>query len=413
MGGNRSPLFSFVKNIACIKGVVYLKKEIYLDNAATTRSLETVIESVTSVMRESYGNPSSLHKKGMQAENLVKDSSECLSKILGCAKEEIIYTSGGTESNNLAILGTAYAYEKRGKKIITTAIEHPSVGQVFEHLENKGFEVAILEVDEMGYINYSQLEEEVDEETILVSIMHVNNEIGTVQNLEKIGEIIKSKNPNTVFHVDAIQSFSKVPITLKRSKIDLLSISGHKFYAPKGIGVLYKNKAIRIINILHGGGQQKNLRSGTENVPGVVGIHAAAEYVYKNFNDLTTHYRECKTYLFNQTKEKIDRIYLNGPALEEGAPHILNIAFEDVRAEVLLHALEQYGIYVSSGSACSSNKVNPKGTLYAIGKQGQGLDNAIRFSFSHETTKEDLDEVVSVLESQIRLLRKFTLGGKK
>lgn len=390
-----------------------MKKEIYLDNAATTKPLESVVEAVTRAMCESYGNPSSLHKKGMQAETIVKNSSECLAKILGCAKEEIIYTSGGTESNNLAILGTAYAYEKTGKRIITTSIEHASVREVFEYLKNKGFEVITLEVDETGYINEAQLEEEVNEETILVSIMHVNNEIGTIQNLEKIGQIIKSKNPSTVFHVDAIQSFSKIPITIKKSKIDLLSISGHKFYAPKGIGVLYKSKGTRIINILHGGGQQKNLRSGTENVPGVAGIHAASEYVYKNFADLTAHYRECKTYLFKQITEKIEKIYLNGPTLEEGAPHILNVAFEDVRAEVLLHALEQYGVYVSSGSACSSNKVSPKGTLYAIGKKGQELDNAIRFSFSHETTKEDLDEVVSILETQIGLLRKFTLGGKR
>lgn len=390
-----------------------MKTEIYLDHAATTKPIRQAIDAVVYAMEEGYGNPSSLHKKGMQAENIIKQCGETFARILGCTKEEILYTSGGTESNNLAILGTAYAYEKRAKKIITTAIEHPSVQEVFEHLKGKGFDVVVLNVDEKGYIDLEQLQEEVDEKTSLVSIMHVNNEIGTVQNLEKIGQIIKRKNPQTVYHVDAIQSFSKIPIALNKCKIDLLSLSGHKFYAPKGIGILYKSKAIRVLNIVHGGGQQKNLRSGTENVPGIAGIHQAAEYVSKNFNDLTAHYKKCKSYFVTQLEQNISDIQINGPSIEEGAPHILNVAFKDVRAEVLLHALEQHNIFVSSGSACSSNKVNPKSTLYAIGKRGQELDNAIRFSFGHETTLEDLDRTIEVLKSQIQLLRRFTLGGKK
>lgn len=390
-----------------------MKREIYLDNAATTRPLEEVIEAVTLAMRENYGNPSSLHRKGMQGESIIKQSSEFFAKVLGCTKEEIFYTSGGTESNNLAILGTAYAHEKRGKKIITTNIEHPSVQEVFTHLEQKGFEVVTLNVDAEGYVDLEQLQEVIDEQTILVSIMHVNNEIGTVQNLQKIGQIIKAKSPETAFHVDAIQSFSKIPISVKKSNIDLLSISGHKFYAPKGIGILYKSKTTRIVNILHGGGQQKNLRSGTENTPGVAGIHCAGEYTYKNFTKLTEHYKKCKSYFAEQIMENITDCIINGPSLEEGAPHILNIAFKDVRAEVLLHALEQYNIYVSSGSACSSNKVNPKTALYAIGRRNQELDQAIRFSFGHETSIEELDEVINVLKTQIQLLRKFKLGGKK
>lgn len=388
-------------------------KEVYLDNAATTRPLDLTIEAVSSVMRDYYGNPSSLHKKGIEAENKIKECTTFFANVLGCSQDEIFYTSGGTESNNLAILGSASAYHKVGKKILTTAIEHPSVGDVYKHLETQGFEVVIIPVDEKGYINESFLAEHVDEKTTLVSIMHVNNEIGTIQDIESIGKLIKQKNPKTLFHVDAVQSFTKVPLSVRKAQIDLLSISGHKFYGPKGVGLLYKNKKVRLLNQVHGGGQQKNIRSGTENVPGIYGMYVAAKYVFEHQQDITQKYKMAKAYLAEHILSEIEGTYINGDVVEKSAPHILNIGFTDVRAEVLLHALEQNHIYVSSGSACASNKVAQSGTLAAIGLCGHALDSAIRFSFSPDITKEDLDYCLEVLKKQVALLRKFTLGGKK
>lgn len=388
-------------------------REIYLDNAATTKPLKSVIETVAYVMENQYGNPSSLHKKGIQAENVIKASSQFFASILGCKEDEIIYTSGGTESNNLAIIGTAMAYKRQGNKIITTAIEHPSVGDVFTYLEELGFEVIRLKVNKQGMIDKQMLEEAVDEKTILASIMYINNEIGTIQDIEGIGNLIKKKNPKTIFHVDAVQAFGKIPIHVRTAQIDLLSISSHKFYGPKGVGVLYKNKNARLIQTFYGGGQQRNLRSGTENVPGIAGMHKAAEYCYGHLETLRNSYYDAKTYLATQIQENIENVHINGPSLEEGAPHILNIAFKDVRAEVLLHALEQHNIYVSSGSACSSNKVMTSHTLTSIGCEQQDLDNAIRFSFGLDSSREDLDYVVEILKKQVPLLRKFIPGGRR
>lgn len=388
-------------------------REIYLDNAATTKPLECVIEAVSDTMRNQYGNPSSLHKKGIEAENKIKESTAFFANLLGANEDEIYYTSGGTESNNLAIIGSALAYRKTAKRIITTAIEHPSVRDVFSYLKLQGFEVVILGVDEKGYINLDELEASINEETSLVSIMHVNNEIGTIQDIEKIGMLIKKRNPKTLFHVDAVQSFTKVPLSVRKAQIDLLSISAHKFYGPKGVGLLYKNKKVRIQNMLHGGGQQRNMRSGTENVPGIYGMYCAAKYVWEHQKELLEHYRFCKNYLYTRILNEIEGTHLNGDLPQISAPHILNIAFDDIRAEVLLHALEQNHIYVSSGSACASNKMSKSDTLAAIGLNGAGLDSAIRFSFSRDLTEEDLEKCVDVLKKQLVLLRKFTLGGKK
>ncbi|MGL4739076.1 MAG: cysteine desulfurase family protein [Cellulosilyticaceae bacterium] len=383
--------------------------EIYLDNAATTRPLDEVIDAMCSVMKEQYGNPSSLHKKGMEAETKIKQATQYFEKVLGAAAEEIIYTSGGTESNNLAIIGTAMAHKRTGKRIITSAIEHASVKEVFDYLAGEGFEVIELPVDTEGKIDLMYLEESINHETILVSIMHVNNEVGVVQDIEKIGKLIKKQNSKTLFHVDAIQSFTKVALPIRSGQIDLVSISGHKFYGPKGIGLLYKNKRARILNLVHGGGQQKNMRSGTENVPGIVGMHVAAEQIQKQGESYREHLRACKVYLGSQILEMIPDTHVNGPALEDGAPHILNIGFKDVRAEVLLHALEQEAIFVSSGSACSSNKVAKAGTLVALGLPKEHLDNAIRFSFGIETTMANLDQTLQVLKDKIAMLRKYTL----
>lgn len=381
--------------------------DIYLDNAATTKPLDSVIDTVATVMKDIYGNPSSLHKKGIEAEKVLKQAKELFAKHLGASGEEIFFTSGGTESNNTAIMGAAYAYQRNGKRIITSAIEHASVKEVFSYMESEGFEVVVIPVDREGYINEEILYNQIDQHTILVSIMHVNNELGTVQDIEKIGHNIKAKNNKAIFHVDAVQSFSKIPLHVKKAKIDLLSLSSHKFYGPKGTGVLYKNKDILMKSLIHGGGQQKNIRSGTENVPGIAGMAKACEYVFTHFDQLTSHYRMCKEYFCTRLLEEIEDVHINGPKISQGAPHIINVGFKGIKAEVLLHALEYNNIYVSSGSACSSNRVHQSGILEAIGNKGNDLDNALRFSFGIDTTKEDLDYVIDILKKQVALLRKF------
>ena len=388
-------------------------KEIYLDNAATTRPLQEVAEIVADVMRNVYGNPSSLHKKGIEAETIIKKTSELIARAAGCGADELIYTSGGTESNNTALIGASLAYKRRGNKIITTAIDHPSVNEPFKYLASLGFEICTIAVDKAGYVDFEQLISAVDENTLLVSMMHVNNEIGTIQDIQRAGEQIKLKNKETLFHVDAVQSFGKVPLHIKKSKIDFLSISAHKFYGPRGIGALYKNKLVRMHPFILGGGQQKAIRSGTENVPGIAGMRAACQYVLDHQQMIRENYMACKRKLAEAVLREVPDTFINGPEIEEGAPHILNIGFRDVRAEVLLHALENHGVYVSSGSACASNKKTHSGTLAAIGNASCDLDNAIRFSFGIETTLADIDEVIRVLKEQIMLLRRYTLGGKR
>jgi len=386
-------------------------KEIYLDHAATTKPLSKVVETVADVMLNLYGNPSSLHKKGIEAETIIKKSNQFIAQAIGCSPDEIIYTSGGTESNNTAIIGTSYAYKRRGQKIITSSMEHPSVLETFKYLQMQGFEVCIIGVNKQGYIDVEALKEAIDDKTILVSLMHVNNEIGTVQAVDEIGELIKHKNKDTLFHVDAVQSFSKVPLHVKRAKIDLLSISAHKFYGPRGVGLLYKSKQVRMHPLMYGGGQQKEIRPGTENTPGIAGMYEACQYVTSH-TSLIANYSSCKEHLAAGILSSIPDTFINGPPINEGAPHILNIGFKNVRAEVLLHALEQKGIYVSSGSACSSNKKSYSHTLAAIGNKKEDYDNAIRFSFGKDTTLQNINDTLSVLREEVALLRRYTLGGK-
>lgn len=387
---------------------------IYLDNGATTQPLKIVAEKMMEVMLNDYGNTSSYHAMGLAAEKHIKAASDYFSKILQCAPEEIIYTSGGTESNNTAIIGTALAYHRTGKRIITSQIEHASVHEVFKYLEEQGFEVIYLPVDSSGYVDIDQLLASINDETTLVSIMHVNNELGTVQDIETIGQKIKEKNKQTLFHVDAIQSFTKVLINRQNSKIDLLSISGHKIYGPKGVGLLYKNKNVKMAPLLLGGGHQRGYRSGTENVPGVVGMHVAAQEVMGKFDEHATALGTLKEELVNGIKATIEGSYINGPDLKDGAPHILNMGFDNIKAEVLLHALEGANIYVSSGSACSSNKKVTNSVLESIGKSGQALDQSIRFSFGINNTQEQINETILVLQKTIPMLRKvLSLGGRK
>lgn len=383
--------------------------EVYLDNSATTRTFPEVAELMSKIMCEDYGNPSSMHNKGVQAERYVRYGRETLAKILKVNEKEIYFTSGGTESDNLALIGCAMANYRAGKHLITTKIEHPAILQTMHYLEDQGFEVTYLSVDDNGQISLQELQNAMRKDTILVSIMHTNNEIGAVEPIAEAGRLIKSTNPSTLFHVDAVQGFGKYRIYPKRMGIDLLSVSGHKIHGPKGVGFLYIGEKVKIHNIIYGGGQQKNLRSGTENVPGIAGMAKAAEMLYNHLEEDAERLYSLKDY-FCEGLRKIPDIRINNPEGMEGAPHIVSLSVAGVRSEVLLHALEDKGIYVSAGSACSSNKPHTAGsaTMKAIKLPEEFLDSTLRFSMSVYTTREELDYTLQVMYDIIPMLRKYT-----
>ena len=351
--------------------------EVYLDNSATTRCLPEVASLMTHIMCEDYGNPSSMHRKGVESEKYVRYAKEVIARCMKVQEKEILFTSGGTESDNIALIGGAYANCRAGRHIITTRIEHPAVLQTCAALEEQGFVVTYLPVDANGVIRLADLEKAMTKNTILVSIMHTNNEVGAVQPIEQAGELIKHMNPNTLFHVDAVQGFGKFRIYPKRMHIDLLSVSAHKIHGPKGVGFLYINEKAKVRPIIFGGGQQRGMRSGTENVPGIAGMAKAVEEI-------------------------------NGPVGREGAPHVVSVSIQGIRSEVMLHALEDKGIYVSAGSACSSNKPSVSATLKAIGVEKQYLDSTLRFSFSLYTTEAEIDYTIKCMSELIPMLRHYT-----
>lgn len=381
--------------------------EAYLDNSATTPVSQGVKEIVIKTMMEDYGNPSSMHMKGVEAERYLRQAKEILAKILKVNEKEIIFTSGGTESNNLALIGIANANHRAGKHIITTSVEHASVLNTVKYLEEQGFEVTWLPVDEHGHIRLEDLEAVLREDTILVSMMYVNNEIGALEPVEEAAKLIHQKNPKTIFHVDAIQAFGKYRIYPKRQGIDALSVSGHKIHGPKGTGFLYVSEKVKIKPIIFGGGQQKGMRSGTDNVPGIAGIAEAAKEAYENFDEKTERMYELKDYLIEKLSA-IDGVKINSKKGRAGAPHIVNVSFVGVRSEVMLHELESHQVYVSAGSACSSNHPHISETLAGIGLSAEEIDSAIRFSFSDLTTKEELDYAADIIADRIQTLRKFT-----
>ena len=382
--------------------------EVYLDNSATTRCYESVRDVVGKTMCEDYGNPSSMHKKGVEAEAYIKESKAIFAKILKVQEKEIYYTSGGTESDNLAIIGCAKANHRAGKHLITSAIEHPAVLNAMRYLEEEeGFRVTYLPVDKNGRVRLDALKEALCDETILVSIMYVNNEMGSVQPIAEAVQIVKNFNPRILFHVDAVQGFGKYRIFPKREGIDLLSISGHKIHGPKGTGVLYVNEKVKIKPIVFGGGQQKNIRSGTENLPGIAGIGVAASEIYKEFDKKIDTMRELKNYFVEEVL-KIEDTAIHGLSDENSAPHIISVGFAGIRSEVLLHTLEDKGIYVSSGSACASNHPSISGVLKGIGAETEYLDATLRFSFSEFTTREEIDYTLQALRECIPVLRRYT-----
>lgn len=381
--------------------------EIYLDNSATTAVHPDVVKLMSKIMLEDYGNPSSKHNKGVQAERYLNEAGETLASILKCDKKELLYTSGGTESDNMAFIGTALANKRRGNHIITTMIEHPAILETTVFLEKNGFEITYLPVDATGRVRLEALKEALKPETILVSIMYANNEVSIVEPIAEAAAMVKEYNPEIIFHTDAVQAFGKYRIIPKRENIDLMSVSAHKLHGPKGVGFLYIKDKTKINPIIFGGGQQKGMRSGTENVPGIAGMALAAKLCYENFDEKIERLYELKEYFTDKVLE-IPGTVFNGRRGHEGTPHVISISFENVRSEVLLHALEDKGIYVSSGSACSSNKPALSGTLKAIGVKNNLLDSTIRFSLCTENTKEELDEVIIALNELVPMLRRYT-----
>ena len=381
--------------------------EAYFDNSATTRALDSVCDIVMKTMKEDYGNPSAKHRKGMEAEQYIREAREQIAKTLKVEGKEILFTSGGTESNNMALIGTARANKRAGNHIISTNIEHPAVYNPMMFLESEGFEVTFLPVDERGHISLDDLRAAIRPTTILVSTMYVNNEVGAVEPVEEISKLIKSVNPNIVYHVDAIQGYGKFQIRPKKQGIDLLSVSGHKIHGPKGVGFLYINEKVKISPIIFGGGQQRDMRSGTENVPGVAGLGVAAKEAYTNFEDKVAHLYDLKDYMIGRIGE-IDGTTVNSYLGQESAPQIVSVSFAGIRSEVLLHALEDKGIYVSSGSACSSNHPAISGTLKGIGVKPELLDATLRFSFGQFNTREEIDYCIETLKELLPMLRRYS-----
>ncbi len=380
--------------------------EAYFDNSATTKVFDCVKDIVVKTMIEDYGNAASKHTKGVKAEQYIKEARAIIAKTLKVQEKEIVFTSGGSESNNMALIGAAMANRRRGNHIISSNVEHSSVYNTLGFLQEQGFEITYLPVNHQGHIDLEQLKDSLRSETILVSVMYVNNEVGSVEPVEEISKVIKKTYPDILFHVDAIQAYGKYEIRPKRQGIDLLSVSGHKFHGPKGTGFLYINEKAKVKPLIYGGGQQKGMRSGTENVPGVAGIGAAAKEIYERHREKVDYLYGLKDY-FMKRLEEIDGCVINSQPGRESAPQIVSVSFQGVRSEVLLHALEEREIYVSSGSACSSNHPGVSGTLKGIGVKQELLDATLRFSFGMFNKSEEIDYAVQVLKELLPVLRRY------
>ena len=380
--------------------------DVYFDNSASTKVSEKAIEIMLKTMRDDYANTSGKHIKGVEAESYVKDAADIIAKTLKVKKGEIIFTSGGTESNNMALIGGAMSRKRYGKHIIISGIEHPAVYRPAEFLTEQGFELSVLPVNSEGQVDLELLKSTLRDDTVLVSVMYVNNEIGAIEPVEEISRIIKAKNKDILFHVDAIQAYTKLRINPKSQGIDMLSASGHKFHGPKGVGFLYIDSNVKINPIIFGGGHQRGMRSGTLNTTGIAGMGVAAKEAYENFDERINKISDLKYYLMDEL-EKLEGAILNTGRGENFAPQVISVSFEDIRAEVLLHALEDRGIYVSSGSACSSNHPGISGTLKAIGVRENLLDATIRISLSELNNKEEADYFIKNLKELLPLLRKF------
>ena len=392
-------------------------KEIYLDNSATTQVLPEIAELMTKIYTQDYGNPSSMHNKGVQAENYIKEAKAQIAKAMKVKDSEILFTSCGTESDNMAIFGAAHTLKRKGDHIITTAVEHPAVLRCMEALEKEGYRITYLGTDKYGVISLDELRDAITDKTILVSIMHVNNEIGSVMPVEEAGALIKSIDKDILFHVDAVQSYGKFRIFPRKMNIDMLSVSGHKIHGPKGVGFLYINEKVKIDPLILGGGQQGNMRSGTENVAGIAAIGMSSKIMYENLDEDVSKMYELKKLLIDGLTQ-IEGVTVNGIISSTdsgsrsetgylGAPHVISVSVKDVRAEVLLHALEEKGVYISAGSACSTHKKTESATLKAIGLDKKLLGSTVRFSLSILTTEEEIDEAIHAFSEVVPILRRY------
>lgn len=381
--------------------------EIYLDNSATTMVRPEVAKLMYEIMTKDYGNPSSMHIKGVQAERYLREAKEIFAGILKVSEKEIFFTSGGTEGDNMAIIGAALAGRRRGRHIITTVIEHPAVLESCAFLEKNGFEVTYLPVNAAGQVEPDTLKASIRDDTILVSVMYVNNEIGAIEPVSELGRIIKEYNKDILFHVDAVQAFGKFRIHPYKENIDMLTMSSHKIHGPKGVGAIFIKDKTKIQPIALGGGQQKGMRSGTENVPGIAGMAMAAKELYDKFDEDVNRLYELKEYFVREITG-IEGATVNGLTGRDSAPHVVSVSFDGItKSEVLLHALEDKGIYISSGSACSSNKPSLSSTLKAIGVKNDLLYATLRFSFSVFTTKEELEYTINAVKELLPVLRKY------
>ncbi len=392
--------------------------EVYLDNSATTKVTEKVKERVMKVLDEDFGNPSSMHRLGSKAETYMKEAAMSLANCLKVEPKELVFTSGGTESNNLALIGTAMANKRRGRHIISTRIEHPSVHQPLLYLEENGFTISFAPVDETGKLIKDKLYELIREDTILVSVMYVNNEIGAVQEVKELATELKNRKKDIIFHVDAVQAFGKYRIYPKREGIDLLTLSGHKIHGPKGSGALYISDKVRVSPIIFGGGHQRGIRSGTENVPAIAGLGQAVDELYERHEEKIARMYGLKQ-KFLRELQKLEGVYFHGlpkectdefemELLKTTAPHIVSVSFDGVRSEVFLHALEDRGVYVSAGSACSSHHPQPSVTLTAINLPKNLMDSTLRISMSDQTTEEEVDYAIKQIKELLPVLRRYT-----
>lgn len=387
-------------------------KFVYLDNSATTRQSKDVTRAEIEAAEQVFGNPSSLYRPGMEAEKLVRSCRSSVARLIGASPEEICFTSGGTESDNTAIYGAVRALKRRGNRVITTAVEHPAVLECCRDLEEQGMDVVRVPVKSDGILDLDALENALNHDTILVSVMHVNNETGAVQPIEAVGRLVHEKT-QALFHCDAVQSYGKLPLDVRKAKIDLLSASGHKIHGPRGVGLLYVSKKARIVPLIRGGGQESGLRSGTENVPGIAGLAKAAESAHENMESNLSRVIELSERLMEGIRASIPDVVLNGPeqrdvpGTETWLPYIVNASFAGCRGEVLLHMLEQQEIYVSTGSACSSRKKDYSHVLKAMKVRPADAEGALRFSFSPENTIEEIDYTLEKLQTAVAEHRKM------
>lgn len=380
---------------------------IYFDNAATTKALDEVAEKVKYMLTENFGNPSSQSMMGVNAENEIIKARKTIASSINAEPDEIYFTSGGTESDNWAVFGTAKGYIRGGKHMITTAVEHPAVLMPMRQLEESGWDISVLGVDENGTVNIDELKKSIRNDTVLVSTILINNETGTIQNAEEISKIIKSKNPKTLYHVDAVQAYGKYPINVKKMGIDMLSVSGHKIHGPKGIGFFYMKKGLRVKPIIFGGGHERGQRSGTENTPSIVGLSEAVKIDLAEMDYASTNVMLVKRTMAERILNEIPNTYINGPSIDEGSPYVLNMSFEGLKSEVLLHSLEENKIYVSAGSACNSKKKGASTVLSALGLSESRIEGAIRFSFCRFNTIDEAEKCVDALKEKVAFLRKY------